>query len=320
MSTDDGIKVDYALFGSSGNVGRHCLQHLKRLDSDASCVCFSRCHGRGPSEEGTISGYADMTNPRSIEDALRKYHPKVIFIAMPQSLSSEDMRICATAICEAVAKIPDQTVTVVRLSSYAIEPTTHNPQGQGALGNAHLFAEQCLLAAGIRLVSVRPTSFFTNFDNYDLPALSGLEASYNIMSPLGHGSRVNWVACEDIGNVAANCMVKCKKGEMLYGDTDADSGAYHHIVNVTGGAANTLSLQEYSVVLTTALQKNITVTYTDLPLPDLEDFCDLWKFLRNGGFDICTTSVKDYTGREPVSLLAYVQAALKNVKSTELSV
>ncbi len=257
------VKVDYALFGCTGNVGRHCLQYLKKLDPDASCVCFSRSQTQDKAEvsceDGNISCYADMCNPQTIKDALRKYHPKVLFVAMPQSLSSEEMRTCAAVICEAVTEIPDQKVTVVRLSSYAIEPTTHNPQGQGALGNAHLFAEQCLLTAGIRLVSIRPTSFFTNFDNYDLPALIGKGASYNIMSPLGHESysRVNWVACDDIGNVAANCMVKCKNEEILHSDIHTDTNAYPHIVNVTGGAGNTLSLQEYCTVITEALQKTM---------------------------------------------------------------
>jgi hypothetical protein len=300
------IVVDYGLLGATGNVGSHCLQYLKRFHSDASYVCFSRTSSNN--KDGiSYSCYVDMSDSQSIKDALKSYHPKVLFVAMPQSLSSEGMMRCATAICEAVSEL-DQVVTIVRLSSYAIEPNANNTKGQGSLGNAHLYAEKCLIEKGIRLVSIRPTSFFTNFENYDLPALIGTAPSYNVMSPLGHGStsKVNWVSVEDVGNVAASCMIKCLNGEMLHANTNTADSNYH-IVNVTGNAENTLTLKDYCALLSDVC--GVPVTYTDLQLPEASDFSELWQFLRNGGFDACTTSVKDYTGREPISLLAYVRTA-----------
>ena len=96
--------------------------------------------------------------------------------------------------------------------------------------------------------------------------------------------------------------------------SDDGTGMYLQ-VGVTGGAENSLTLRAYCELLSTAcrevlLDPGVSVQCTDLPLPDVPDYNDLWCFLRNGGFDTCTSTVKQTTGREPMRLLDYVKAAL----------
>ena len=74
------------------------------------------------------------------------------------------------------------------LSLYTHNTHFHNPpttqKTQGPLGDAHRQGEAALCAAGIPwLVSLRPSSFFANFDAYDLPGL--LAGEQVVRSPLG---------------------------------------------------------------------------------------------------------------------------------------
>ena len=98
-----------------------------------------------------MSCFADMSQPETVAAALRKYRVKGLFVSMPQALTSGDMAACSEAVCQAVAGIPGG-VKVVRLSSYAIEPSEAAPRGQGALGAAHLSAEEALRQAGVPFV------------------------------------------------------------------------------------------------------------------------------------------------------------------------
>jgi hypothetical protein len=341
----DPVKVTYAVMGATGNVGRHVLKELLRLtegDSGDKVVEFTRhaCSTVDSSstrassdmdqDKGTdtrvIRCFADLSQTETLTAALRAYCVQVLFVCMPQALSSGEMKACAQALGAALSQSPG--IRVVRLSSCNIEPSTTRAagaaEGQGALGDAHLHAERALLEAGVHLVSVRPVSFFSNFDLYDLPAL--LDGSLSIASPLGHAAtaRVNWIACEDIGAVVAHLMLRChKEGDKALFGCCGGGGERHLKVTVTGGCANTLSLCEYRSLLSTACRDvfgtEAAVYCTDLPLPEASDYGDLWRFLRAGGFDTCTTAVKDITGRDPMSLLDHVKRKLREGKSASAS-
>lgn len=346
MEPADPVKVTYAVMGATGNVGRHVLKELLRLtegDSGDKVVEFTRhsCSAADSSssqassdkdkDKGTDTRvtrcFADLSQTETLTAALRAYRVQVLFVCMPQALSSGEMKACAQALGAALSQSPG--TRVVRLSSCNIEPSTTGAagaagtaEGQGALGDAHFHAERALLEAGVHLVSVRPVSFFSNFDLYDLPAL--LDGSLSIASPLGYAAtaRVNWVACEDIGAVVAHLMLRCHKegDKALFG---CSGGERHLKVTVTGGHANTLSLCEYCSLLSTAcrdvLGTEAAVHCTDLPLPEASDYGDLWRFLRAGGFDTCTAAVKDITGRDPVLLLDHVKRKLREGKSASAS-
>ena len=100
---------------------------------------------------------------------------------MPQDLSSEQMLECGEAILEALAMSGGAKQTqIVPLSSFNIDWGTGGTDGstkahsQGALGAVHMAVEKAPLGstAVCGLVSVRPTSFFSNFDAYDCPWLA----------------------------------------------------------------------------------------------------------------------------------------------------
>ena len=48
------------------------------------------------------------------------------------------------------------------------------------------------------------------------------------------------------------------------------------------------------------------VSYEEVSPPPLPDMEALWAFLRSGGFDISTSTVKDVTGSEPQDFAAFL--------------
>lgn len=138
-----------------------------------------------------------------------------IFLAMPQPFTAPQMLACQQRLARALAQTKPRCL--VKLSSFGIDdksskfvmvgaamrgfckstdgtvcvpfirmekPPIPTPQTQGPLGEAHREGEAALCAAGIPwLVSLRPSSFFANFDAYDLPGL--VAGGRCIRSPLG---------------------------------------------------------------------------------------------------------------------------------------
>ncbi len=301
----DTVEATFGIFGARGNVGVFTLEDLgRRAQKGDSVVIFSREPGDSSMNSNTglrvITEYADMSLPSTVTAALSKYKLQALFVSMPQALTGQQMEALGQAVAEA---LPEGGVTtVVRLSSYGLETSKTS---QGNLGAAHLKSETALREKGVPLVSIRPTGFFSNFDKYDLPPL--LDGSLKIFSPLGHeeSARVNWVSCRDIGEVSAAYMSMAATGKV---------SEQFVAVEVTGGEGNTFSLAGYTAMLGGVVEEvqegGGIVVYNDLPLPDDDDYGDLWRFLRAGGFDACTDTVKKVLGREPMLLRDYVKRRL----------
>ena len=245
-----------------------------------------------------------MSEPSTVQEALRKYKIQALFVSMPQALSGEQMCALGEAITNAIPT--GSATTVVRLSSYGLESSKVS---QGKLGEAHLRSEASLRVKKVPLVSIRPTSFFSNFDKYDLPSLQ--DGSFKIFSPLGHNAsaKVNWVSCQDIGAVSAAYIRMAVEGSVPFQDGNFLA------VEVTGGKNNTFALKEYTAMLTSVVsevreggggREGNEVTYNDLPLPEDDDYRDLWLFLRAGGFDAVTDTLPRVLCREPMALRDHI--------------
>eukprot|EP00996_Jenningsia_fusiforme_P000931 NODE_1849_length_1381_cov_46.355856_g1672_i0.p1 GENE.NODE_1849_length_1381_cov_46.355856_g1672_i0~~NODE_1849_length_1381_cov_46.355856_g1672_i0.p1 ORF type:complete len:440 (-),score=62.87 NODE_1849_length_1381_cov_46.355856_g1672_i0:62-1318(-) len=276
------------IFGASGNCGRHlCEALLSELPAGVQVRLVTRDATRCSRDDALDTFWStlradgrfevfqgDVTDRPSVRQALEG--AARVFLCLPQSLSAAGMR-------DVQAMFRDVAVDagvehVVKLSSYGIDDA--EPSGQGPLGEAHVEGERIIRAAGISLTSVRPTSFSSNFIQYDLPSVYG---NRTFSSPLGAEASVNWVACADIGRVCARAMINPEfDGQTL---------------NVTGPAANTLSASAMAGVLTN--WAGAPVVYSECPVPDHPDMGPLWQFLRSGGFAVCTPTVKDVTQREP---------------------
>ena len=139
-------EATYGVLGASGNVGRHVVQQLSKAlqeNAEETVVVFGRDPGGLqqsllPSLPKDVRGRvftaeADMQRPDSVSAALNQCQLAVLFVAMPQALSSGQMEACGQAIADSVS-VSAVNTAVVRLSSHGIEPTTALPRGQGGLG------------------------------------------------------------------------------------------------------------------------------------------------------------------------------------------
>ena len=105
-----------------------------------------------------------------------------VFLCLPQGLSSADMVSVSKSVTDACKKAGVELM--VRISSARIDAylSNHKIPSQGPLGEAHVTGETYTKDAGIKLTSIRPTSFSTNFAAYDLP---NIKATSTFASPLG---------------------------------------------------------------------------------------------------------------------------------------
>jgi hypothetical protein len=310
----------FGVLGATGNVGKHVATALRNSLGDVnSVVLFTRTP-----TEGDNSFEADVgSDVATLQKSLQQCPDLVVlFVALPQAFSSEQMVSAGKVVAEVCAL---QHVAIVRLSSYAIDGGRLT---QGPLGKAHLSVEAALTMAGVPQVSIRPTSFFVNADAYDVPSLCAEPVSVDdgdsdeqvltVMSPLGFAPTacVNWVSCVDIGAVAAHQMMQLYD-RLHKEDLWHVASGFKVVTNVSGGPSNSYRIPEYTDMLTDECRRargveSLSVRYTELPVPsESQDYAGLWCFLRGGGFDFDDASaVEDATGRHPLSLREHLRAAL----------
>eukprot|EP00624_Nannochloropsis_granulata_P004624 evm.model.NODE_33010_length_23105_cov_32.110020.2 len=294
------------VLGATGNVGRHIVRALLNDPDRPQVVAATRDIGSegakallasaspAPSELSLAELDMTVSDAAVLATALTGY--SVIVLTLPQVLSPADMIECQKAIAEAVADCMKHAEEyggviplVVKLSSYGID----GQHSQGPLGEAHRIGEAVFQNKGIPLVSLRPTSFFSNFEAFDWPTLR--DGGRKISSPLGQEARVNWVACEDIGRVAAviiNEHLRTSQGGR------SKPQCMFRAVDVVGPASNTLSAPDLCRLVGLCLgarsdgsggretEAETRVMYQEVALPAQEDYRGLWMFLRQGGFDV----------------------------------
>lgn len=316
------------VLGATGNVGKHIVQALlddpddlihvvagtRDIESDGAKALLASC----PASSAVSLLEVDMTMPAADVLAADLAGHSVIVLNMPQALAPKYMIQCQQTIAEAVAECMEQAKAyggviplVVKLSSYGID----GKHDQGPLGEAHCIGEAAFRDKDIPLVSLRPTSFFSNFVAFDWPSLSA--GGREISSPLGQEARVNWVACKDIGRVAA-AVIKQHLQASQGGSKKPQS--MFRVVDVVGPASNTLSAPDFCRLVGQCLGEG--VTYKALDLPTQEDYRGLWSFLRAGGFDVQDPKAEAECqrllgGRSLTEFRAFVTGLVKDMKEKQ---
>jgi uncharacterized protein YbjT (DUF2867 family) len=284
-----------AIFGATGNVGRELLHLLATYNIDEIRVVTRRSDqvdSRNASIKVVEGNYcsSSMDNKSIIISAMTGCQR--IFIALPQVLAVEEMITIGKFLgdCAKEAGITD----IIRLSSLGIDPrSTHFVCSQGPLGDAHVLLESYYADLGLKVISIRPTSFSSNLVfNWD-----EIQTRNTVSTPLGNLARVNWIATKDIAAVVACLLV-----------SDEASDKYGLIIEITG--PNSYTGPQLASLLTLVLGK--TITYQETAVPGSPDYGGLWSFLRQGGFDVCTDIVQQITGKPSVTLERCIHEMVDN--------
>jgi len=200
-----------------------------------------------------------------------------LFVILPQSLSSQEMTEKGRFIADCA--LASQVEAIVRISSLGIDEQSLNFVGsQGPLGDSHIAVEAYCAKIGLKQVSLRPTSLFSNI-NFNVEEIV---SSSTLSTPLGTAARVNWVSCEDVAKVAAKVLVAAEWDE------------FGKIIDITGPPENTLGAKEMAQMVSDSVSK--TVEYKEVDVPPVPDYAGLWNFLRKGGYDCHCDTVERITG------------------------
>ncbi len=326
----DPSSSDVLVMGATGHVGQHVVRFLTGKGIKVTATT------RLPSSPAALAlgvpllslNLATATAP-ALAAACRGH--AAVFFAMPQSFSPADMLGAQQRLVGALLLLLRQEAAeaeaaasslslplVVKLSSYGIDnlsPTAPPPPcTQGPLGEAHREGEALFRSHALPLVSIRPTSFFSNFELYDWPGLR--KRGRSVGSPLGRDARVNWVSCEDIGRVAAEVILGYVNEEKEEKEKAAAAG--FRVVDVYGPpATNTLSAEAMCGVVSRCLGKEEeeeeVVRYEERPLPEEAAYRALWVFLRAGGFNV-KERVGGREGEGKVGFATFVQGLVRREK------
>jgi len=200
-----------------------------------------------------------------------------LFVALPQSLSSEEIIQRGKFLAECA--LESEVQSIVRISSLGIDEQSVKYVGsQGPFGDAHVAVEKYCAEIGLKQVSLRPTSLFSNI-NFNIGEIL---SESTLSTPLGSIAKVNWVSCDDIAKVAAEVLVATKWDQ------------FGRIVDITGPAENTLGAEDMTRIISTSLTK--TIQYKETDVPPVPDYAGLWNFLRKGGYDCHCNNVEKITG------------------------
>jgi len=297
-----------AIIGGTGNVGTHVCKFLSEKNNVKSVHLLTRSvdgHEQLREQYGKDNHKPELVIVKG--DAVSMSQEELIefmngcnsvFAALPQSLSGEEMVATGKKI-GAAAKIAGVNV-FVRLSSFGIdEASCKYVSSQGALGDAHVEIESHYTRElGLKTISIRPTSFFSNLA-YNIPELrSARPATFS--SPLGEHAKVNWISCADIGAVVAHALDPAISSKLA-------SEAPLTVYDITGPQENTLSASGMAEMLSslTELGGSVSLIHVDPP-PLTTDFGALWQFLRAGGFDAKTSTVEELLGRPPQKIVQHI--------------
>ena len=274
-----------AVFGATGNVGKAVLSRLMEQFNDE--LEEIRIVTRRP---GEIKATATAKTPKlcivegnccsdkkAVLGAMKGCNR--VLVILPQSLSSAEMIQCGKFLGECAVQAG--VSAIIRLSSFGIDEKSAKYVGsQGPLGEAHVTLEQYYEDdLGLQVVSIRPTSFFSNIQFN----LEEIQKHSTMSTPLGTIAKVNWISCEDIAAVMAKVL------------TAKTWDVHGTIIDVTGPEENTLSGSGVTDILTKVMDTNQPISYQETDLPPVPDYAGLWKFLRNGGFDCHTDTVPTIT-------------------------
>mmetsp|Transcript_19675 Transcript_19675/g.44932 ORF Transcript_19675/g.44932 Transcript_19675/m.44932 type:complete len:291 (+) Transcript_19675:100-972(+) len=272
------------IFGATGNIGQGLLTHIveepgieeiRIITNRPRWIDLDVDYANEEGKRVAIVEADYCTDESAVIETLRGCSR--LFVVLPQSLSSPDMIVKGKFLVDCA--VAAEVESIVRISSLGIDEQSIKFVGsQGPLGDAHVAVENYCAEKGLKYVSLRPTSLFSNIQ-FNVEEIG---SNSTISTPLGTTAKVNWVSCDDIAKVAAKVLAAKKWDE------------FGRIIDITGPRENTLGAEEMAHIISSSVDKS--VKYREVDVPPVPDYASLWCFLRKGGYDCDCDSVKTITG------------------------
>ena len=272
--------------GAGGTVGALVALELKALNRKTRLAFHSEEKVRKAIAQGQDAVALDFSRPETLGPALAGVDTVFLLGTGGLGQAEGEINVIREAKAAGVRKI-------VKLSAWAADTEAF------AIGKIHRVAERELERSGLDWTILRPNGFMQNFVNYMSGSIKAQGAFYQPAAD----AKISHIDARDIARVAAAVL--------------ANPGHESKAYELTGPAA--LSYGDAAGVLSRVLGRKINyVPVSDeaaragmmsAGIPDFyaDYLVDLNRFYRKGTAARVTTTVKDISGREPVSFDQFVK-------------
>ena len=198
--------------GGTGKVGRELVRQLSTVGVSARVLVRTETSARSIRDIGLEAILGDLTDPRSIQEALRGVEKA--FLLAPPSQTETGLK------CRFIAAAKEAGVRQVVMLT-AAGNTHYSPVFQA---RQHARAEDCLKTSGLHFAILQPTFFMQNF----IAQAEGIRSQRAIYGNFGEG-KIAFVDARDIAAVAKSCLTEDGHDRETYAVTGAE-GLTHKMV------------------------------------------------------------------------------------------
>lgn len=264
------------VMGASGTIGSEVVKLL----ADEGHAVRAGYYSRKPTVRGVQPVQIDIVTGKGLDRALAGVDSVFVLSGLMEDQAAAEIRVVEMAKHMAAKRL-------VKLSVLAAETEAYS------FARIHRKIERAIEESGLPYTLLRPGSFMQNFVNYYGETIRGEDAFY---LPCGE-AREAFVDARDIARVAVHALT-----------SDGHQGKGYDLLG-----AEVLSYTDAAQKLSAVLRRQIR--YVDTPaaefkksmigagLPEwyVDRLTSLYQYVREGNFPKRSTSIKDVTGREPIS-------------------
>ena len=262
--------------GSGGTIGRELVKEL----SAAGRPVRAAYHSRPPTAPGVEGARVDLTTGDGLDAAVRGADAVFLLVGeLPDQVAAE-RRVVEAARRAGVRRLVKLSVLGAQTEAFAF-------------ARIHRAVERAVEASGIAYTFLRPGSFMQNFVTYYGQTIRDNDAIY---LP-ARDAREAHVDVRDIARVAARTLTADGHAGKAYDLLGPQPLSYAEVAaKISGVVGRTISYVDMSDEDYVS-----AMTGAGVPPPDVEQLLDLHRFIRAGNFPKSSPTIKDVTGRNPVT-------------------
>lgn len=285
--------TDRTLFvtGTSGHLGRRVIELL--LEKNAGKIVAGT---RTPEKladlaaRGVVVRHADFEDPKSLEAAFAGADR--VLIVSTDAIDRPGRRIAQhRAAVAAAVRAGVKHAVYTSMPNPETSPVTFAPD--------HLGTEQALKSSGLTYTILR-NCWYTE---YLVPGLAAAVAAGKLISATGNGG-APYVTREDCAQAAAAALASTDVTDRTYNITGPDSITYADLAKL----ASELTAKTVTNESVTPEERTRQLIAAGTPEPIAKLLISTQVAIADGKMGIPTTAVQELTGRQPMSLRAFLSA------------
>jgi uncharacterized protein YbjT (DUF2867 family) len=273
--------------GATGNIGKILVEKLAAANAPARALVRSREKAEGIEKLGLEAVLGDLDKPETLQPALEGIE-KVFLLSAPDprqvELQSNLIKGAKTAGARHIIKLSAMGVGQARDSF--------------TLARLHRETEEEIERSGIAYTHLRPNGFMQNA----LMFAGTIKTQGTFYAPLGD-AKVSYVDARDVASVAFSTLTEDGHEGKAYEITGPQSLAYDDVARELSSATGR-EVKYVNVPMEAARAAMLGMGLSEWLADAL---VELFNFYRDGGAAHVTDTVRQVTGRAPISLAQFAR-------------